>query len=233
MNKGVAMIWRWSANNAPAPSSESPRRDTRRGLRPRCAPRSAFTLLELLLVLALMVAIAAIVWPSLKGPFERQRLSQSAEQLRAELGKTRVRAMRTGTIQVFRFQPGQSGFKSEPWTLSVEDANSSNASIGFGGAPAPPTLEAARTDNLSEGVIFHLAEVTIDARAGQLLGPAGGDSAPGALWSDPIFFYPDGTTSNTHIVLSNQRGQAIVVTLRGLTGLTLPSEVTTIEQLSR
>lgn len=197
--------------------------------------RAAFTLLELLLVIALMVMIAAIAWPAIKGPFDTQRLAKSAEQLRAEFGKTRVRAMRTGVIQVFRFQPGQSGYGSETWTASVEDvASSQPAGGGFGAPPAAAAGPSSRTDSLPEGVVFHLAEVTVDARAANLLGPAGdGGSGPAAVWSDPIFFYPDGTTSNTHVVLTNARGQAIVVTLRGLTGLTLPGEITTLEQLSR
>jgi prepilin-type N-terminal cleavage/methylation domain-containing protein len=203
---------------------------------PRCSRRQkrrAFTLLELLLVLALMVVIAAIAWPSIKGPFESQRLSRSAEQVRAEFGKLRVRSMRTGQIHVFRFQPGQAGFAWEPWTNSVEDVNSSNiAGNGFG-ATAPAVLPASsHEDQLPEGIQFHAAEVTLDARASQLLGP-GGEAAADAEWSDPIFFYPDGTTSNTHLVLNNTRGQAVIVTLRGLTGLTLASEMTTVDQLSK
>jgi hypothetical protein len=35
------------------------------------------------------------------------------------------------------------------------------------------------------------------------------------------------------VVLANERGQAIVVTLRGITGLSLPSDITSLEQLAR
>lgn len=197
--------------------------------------RQAFTLMELLLVLALMVAIAAIAWPALRGSFDTQRLAKSADQLRAAFGKTRVRAMRTGAIQVFRFQPGRGGYGSETWTASAEEVvSAATAAGGVASGPPMPTATAvptSSTDTLPEGVVFHLAEVTVDARAASLLG-SGGDGET-AEWSSPIFFYPDGTTSNTHVVLANERGQAIVVTLRGLTGLSLPSEITSIEQLAR
>lgn len=186
-----------------------------------------------MLVLALMVIIAAIAWPSIKGPFESQRLRKAAEQLRAELGKTRVRAMRTGTIQTFRFQVGMGNFSSETWTASVEDVNASNATSA-GAMPGSAASPTSRQDVLPEGVIFHAAEVTLDARAAKLQGGGGGQGgAAEGEWSDPIFCYPDGTTSNTHIVLANARGQAIVVTLRGLTGLTMSGDLTSLEQLSQ
>ncbi|MFO0903634.1 MAG: prepilin-type N-terminal cleavage/methylation domain-containing protein [Pirellulales bacterium] len=195
--------------------------------------RRGFTLLELMLVLALMVVIAAIAWPSIKGTFASQRLRKAAEQLRAELGKTRVRAMRTGTIQTFRFQVGMGNFSSETWTASVEDVNASNAT-SFEAMPGSAASPTSRQDSLPEGVIFHAAEVTLDARAAKLQGGGGGaGGAADGEWSDPIFCYPDGTTSNTHIVLSNSRGQAIVVTLRGLTGLTMSGDLTSLEQLSQ
>jgi prepilin-type N-terminal cleavage/methylation domain-containing protein len=216
------MIFRWLANS-------------RRRSRVR---RDAFTLMELLLVLALMVAIAAIAWPALRGSFDTQRLGKAGDQLRAAFGKTRVRAMRTGAIHVFRFQPGRAGYGSETWTASAEEVVSAvTAAGGVASGPTAPTMTApptSSTDTLPDGVVFHLAEVTVDARAANLLG-AGGQGGDGetAEWSSPIFFYPDGTTSNTHVVLANERGQAIVVTLRGLTGLAVPSEITSLEQLAR
>ncbi len=216
------MIFRWLANS-------------RRRSRVR---RPAFTLMELLLVLALMVAIAAIAWPAIRGSFDTQRLGKAADQLRAAFGKTRVRAMRTGAIHVFRFQPGRGGYGSETWTASAEEVvSAATAAGGIASGPPIPTATApptSSTDALPDGIVFHMAEVTVDARAANLLG-AGGQGGDGetAEWSSPIFFYPDGTTSNTHVVLANERGQAIVVTLRGITGLSLPSDITSLEQLAR
>jgi hypothetical protein len=44
-------------------------------------------------------------------------------------------------------------------------------------------------------------------------------------WSPPILFKPDGTTSDASVVLQNDRGETIRVTLRGLTGIASASEV--------
>jgi hypothetical protein len=44
-------------------------------------------------------------------------------------------------------------------------------------------------------------------------------------WSSPILFYSDGTTSTAEIILANEQGRAVRVSLRGLTGVAKVSEV--------
>jgi hypothetical protein len=50
-------------------------------------------------------------------------------------------------------------------------------------------------------------------------------------WSQPLLFYPDGTSSQAKVTVANERGQAVQVTLRKLTGLATVSELTTLEAL--
>ena len=65
--------------------------------------RSGLTLLELLLVLALLVIIASMSLPAMSGPMENERLRKSGDLVRAEFASARVRAMRSGRIQVFQY----------------------------------------------------------------------------------------------------------------------------------
>ncbi|MDR2762086.1 MAG: type II secretion system GspH family protein [Planctomycetaceae bacterium] len=44
------------------------------------------------------------------------------------------------------------------------------------------------------------------------------------LWSTPIFFYPDGTSSTAALLLKNSKDQCIEIRLRGITGLTKITE---------
>ena len=44
-------------------------------------------------------------------------------------------------------------------------------------------------------------------------------------WSPPVLFYPDGTASDASVLLSNERGLTLRVTLRGLTGIARPGEI--------
>src|SRR5436190_22305838 len=67
----------------------------------RFRARSAFTLFEITLVLALLVTIAAIAWPALDGVFANERLKHTADQLRSDLTRARVAAMNTGCCHLF------------------------------------------------------------------------------------------------------------------------------------
>jgi len=44
-------------------------------------------------------------------------------------------------------------------------------------------------------------------------------------WSQPIMFYPDGTTSDASVLVANSSDETIRVTLRGLTGISRASQV--------
>ena len=51
-------------------------------------------------------------------------------------------------------------------------------------------------------------------------------SLNGMIWSSPIFFYPDGTTSTAAVLLKNETGRCIEARLRGLTGTGTITEIT-------
>jgi len=63
-----------------------------RGRRIRWPSVRGFTLVELLVVLALLVSLAALCWPELRKPLAQSRLRDAGRQLRAELGKARQEA---------------------------------------------------------------------------------------------------------------------------------------------
>ena len=44
------------------------------------------------------------------------------------------------------------------------------------------------------------------------------------MWSPPVLFYSDGTTSDADVVLVNERNTAIRISLRGLTGIASVSD---------
>ena len=54
-----------------------------------------------------------------------------------------------------------------------------------------------------------------------MLQMTGGDPT----WSAPVLFYPDGSCSNSQLTLNNERGAYVTVSLRGLTGMTMASEL--------
>jgi prepilin-type N-terminal cleavage/methylation domain-containing protein len=54
---------------------------------------------------------------------------------------------------------------------------------------------------------------------------AGNVSSLGAGWSEPIFFYPDGTTSSARLQMRNKEGLTIDLLLRGITGIVKVGDV--------
>jgi prepilin-type N-terminal cleavage/methylation domain-containing protein len=189
-------------------------------------PRRGVTLIELLLVLALLVIIAALAWPMLQRSFESQRLRKAADLIEAEWGRARVQAMSTGRIHIFQYVVGGGGYATHRRSgceVSAGDA-ASQGPAGFGeaaGTPAP--LENQRT--LPDGVTFAGSQTAIDSRAEMAAADSSQLHPTDQGWSEPIFFYPDGTTSTARLVLANGSGRTIELALRGLTGVVTVSDV--------
>ena len=87
------------------------------------------------------------------------------------------------------------------------------------------------TQELPERVSFFGSEVDDDRALYLLQSSVTAQGAPSGDLSTPIFFYPDGTTSNARLVVANERGRYILLTLRGLTGVVRVSGMLTASQL--
>ena len=198
----------------------------------RSAPRPrAFTLLELLLALAVMSAIAAVSIPQITTLLGDRRLVRGAEQLRIEMTRVRVDAMRQGRTIVIEGLLENGAFRVRPF-VSVADATESTGPTAApsallsgadqamvtpmqtgGGATAAPQ---EKTIELPEGITVTAVAVVSAARAAEVEQAALSDQAAG--WSRPILFYPDGTTSTAAVTLQHPTVGHIIVKLRGITG---------------
>jgi prepilin-type N-terminal cleavage/methylation domain-containing protein len=176
-------------------------------------PRRGLTLVEVLLVLSLLVVIGAIAVPLLEGSFSRAALYGSGDLLRGAWAKARLAAMQSGQTHVFRFEPRGSRFQivalpaldAPEHELGLEDPETKE-----------PTTEFVRLsqNRLPDGILFVSGDIASSAQTLATL-PLTTESA----WSQPIMFYPDGTTSDATLLLANDQQVAIRVTLRGLTGI--------------
>lgn len=180
---------------------------------------NGLTLVEVILVLSLLVVIAAISVPAMNGSFSRAHLSAGADLLRDAWSRGRLTAMQSGQIQAFRFEPKGARFQlvaldqlgmPESQSLAPDDGSEHSEHDILRLAPA----------RLPDNVIFAAGDVASSAQATAMLG-----SSSDATWSQPIMFNPDGTTSDASLLLQNDQGQTIRVTLRGLTGIASASEV--------
>jgi prepilin-type N-terminal cleavage/methylation domain-containing protein len=187
------------------------------------ADRQGLTLVEVLLVLAIVAITAALIWPALEKPLAYHRLHSAADEVRTEWCQARIEAMRSGRTYAFRYQVGGDRYYTEPQNgLMANTSEGGLAPVNSTAAGVPsaaPAAAASSAENkaLPKGVTFvghQPGENTTPAAAAT---PAPAQSQSGAGWSDPIFFYPDGTASDVELTLICNQSCALRVTLRGST----------------
>jgi len=200
----------------------------------RRATKSAFTLVELLLTLAILVSIAAMIVPTFGVLLSDRRLARAGDQLRVEMMQTRLLAMRTGRTQIMQLKVGTTEARVKPYfdmadmTEAVDQTGNSSALL-TGGTASPAgfqttgTQEVTRTIELPENVLIADAKVESTQRSFRIDTQALSETAEG--WSQPILFYPDGTTSTAGITFTQAEAGRVVVVIRGLTGEVIVSDV--------
>jgi Tfp pilus assembly protein FimT len=201
------------------------------------------TLIEILVVLALLVVIGGLVVPVFAGSIASVRLRRAGDQVLTGWSRARAEAIESGQPYQFRFSPETGKFVIEPWAgLLGSESNAANRSTPAPGAAngttTTTTTAAAASPSfvsnveLPEEIIFQRGELAVDDfQSGERSVAALQDA--GESLSTPILFFPDGTASDASILLANGKKQFVRVTLRGLTGVGRASEVLTQEELQR
>ena len=178
--------------------------------------RQGFTLLELMLTLSILVILASLTVPLLQKPIANQRLRDAANLVRAKWVAARVKASDSGDVYLFRSVAAENRFTIE----CRRDLDTSTDS-------QPAAELQARQQTLPEGVIFVGSETAPDTRA-SMGASTGVLTATGG--SEPILFYPNGTTSTARLVLRNEYGRTIELSLRGLTGVVTVGKTAAAEE---
>ncbi|MER3415979.1 MAG: hypothetical protein C4297_07180 [Gemmataceae bacterium] len=169
--------------------------------------RRAFTLVELLLVLAIVALVAGMSAPYFQGWFEDYRLRQSVEELRTLWTRARARAMEEGRAYRFGWDAASGSYRLAPadpeyWTDIGTSAGSPEAS-----APAHLYQEG----QLPEGVRF-ISAGTLETTAAVVL-----------------LFWPDGSARvldldgserpDFQLILGDRSGRLAALYVRALTGV--------------
>jgi prepilin-type N-terminal cleavage/methylation domain-containing protein len=194
--------------------------------------RTGFTLIEILLVLAIIVAVAALSAPVLRGVIQDTRLRAAGETVRTEWTRAHVKAMKTGRIQVFRYELGGTKYSVQPW-IAGDDALESNAQATSSFDPPEKQDSANRGEGseLPEGTMFVGGDAVVESRSISIEQAAADATQFQAEWSRPILFYPDGSTSDAFVLIANERDVGVRVELRGMTGTATLGEITMVEDL--
>ena len=168
-----------------------------------CHVRRGYTLLEMLLVLALIVILAALVVPSLQSAYAQYKLRASADTVRAAWANARSWAIDSGRPYRFDITPDKGNYRVVP-------ADTGSDSMG-GADNTVRTLEAS----LPDGINFEFGQGSSGPAAPSVPTMGGGDGN----WQTVATFLPDGTArENVEITIRAKKIPPLVVRLRGLTG---------------
>jgi type II secretion system protein H len=192
--------------------------------------RRGMTLLELLIVLAMIVVVAAVALPSMRQAWQYQQLRHSADLLRAVCGQARVKAMRTGQIHMLRVEVGTGRYYVQSWTTG-DDALNASANETLEQQQLQPVIDPLVMKELPEGITFHTTNSQSDSRGREVEDTLLQLERGQGTWSLPMLFYPDGSSSPAELTLANESAKAIPLEIRSLTGLCRVGEITTTELL--
>jgi prepilin-type N-terminal cleavage/methylation domain-containing protein len=179
--------------------------------------RSAYTLLEVLLVLVLLGVLAALAVPALDTMYSDVRARAAADTVRAAWSEAHSRAVNESRPYRFSLVLDQGNFRVAPDSPEY-----------WGGGEAPAATESANAplvldEALPNGVRFRAVETLMQDL------PSDGDSSQPAgtvdpnSWSGTIIFLPDGTVrteqENLEVGIRTPAAAPLVVRMRTLTGV--------------
>ena len=143
--------------------------------------RRAFTLLELLIVLALILVISGISVASFQRMMARSRFKAGVVEIQIDLHKARLLAMKTGTPYVFRYAPGSGVYEIAPLNTLQEAIYRQYDATDLTDALGDDALGGSLTD----------AAFGTDATATALTSDVGlhgvADAAAPPIYSDDLF----------------------------------------------
>ncbi len=171
--------------------------------------RSELTLIELLLVLAILLAVGSVALPSLQSAMKNRDMETAAQFVREKLDDGRRRAIDTGFVYQFRYEPGGSRFVIIPDLGGLAEGTDGSKYFRFSGEIY--TTIAFQEELDSPGMGETLDRKWFEGLPDQLdLSRTG--------WSKPVEFTFEGQAENSTMYLVDDADRSIKITIRGLTG---------------
>ncbi len=164
------------------------------------AGRRGVTLLELMLVLAIVAMLAAIAYPSIETMYGDLRVQAAADQLRGRFALARSRAIEEGRRYRFEIQSNSGGYRILPDNSEFWSDGSGVAGDEVGDA-SPLQLEDALPDDIVVQVVDDRGMGTSDG------------------WTRLVVFLPDGSCSDDRVIRLERPGnRPVEIRIRSLTG---------------
>jgi len=189
--------------------------------------RSGYTLLELLIVLAIILIVSVMAAPALMERVRSGHVREAAVEVSEVLAAARTYAIDTGVDYHFRFEVGGNNVVAIPAEPGETLGNSN-------GSDTDSADLFYRTRKLSDSIVLQYSH---DSKSGTetLKGPAFGNLPNGGElasknWSEPILFRFDGSSETMTFRVMDKEQRSCDVSVRGLTGAISTSGVFVMEE---
>lgn len=196
----------------------------------RCSIRG-FTLLEVVIVLSIMVVLASLSWPAMLRYVRERAIREQAHVVRIELAGARIRAIDTGLVYQFRYEPGGRRFivlphdrpdigsgdgAADAGNAAVARAVSSGVEV-VSGQLAEPCRFAVPT---ARNVVTHADQAVVTEKLPEewLALVPDSNSLRETSWAPAICFYADGVCDDAKLSVTDSDDRRVDVHVRGLTG---------------
>jgi prepilin-type N-terminal cleavage/methylation domain-containing protein len=162
-----------------------------------------YTLLELLLVLGILLILAGIAFPGVMRMYDRHQLQTAVENVRAHLAASRMRAIDTGLVYQFSYEPNGQSFSVTPF----EAAEGHSLPTLEGTLPESFRFESPDDDQISTPP---LSSTSLP----------GASTAGGSILNQQmlILFVPDGSATEAALDIVDEQKRFVRLSVRGLTG---------------
>ncbi len=189
--------------------------------------RSGFTLFELMIVLAILVAVTAMAAPQMMERIRSGRVQEAAENVREVLAAARTYAIDTGVDYHFRFEVGGNYVVAIPAEQDASignsyDSDSETAEFLYRSGELPETIFLRNSFGDTSG------SESLKGQAFGNLENAG--NLASKSWSMPILFRFDGSAEDKTFRVMDEAQRSCEVTVRGLTGAITTSGVFIMEE---
>jgi len=174
--------------------------------------RPAASLLEVMVVMAIIIIVSAITVPSLQSMYGSYKLNAGVDSVRSAWADARERAINENRPYRFAVEPGGSSFRVAPDDPVYWEG-------GNGPEDDPNGQGMILEKSLPGGVRFAVNGETPADASDEVNTSLEEKPVSGANWTPAIVFLPDGTAREDVKMTFHVRGsRAVSLQLRGMTG---------------
>ncbi len=188
--------------------------------------RTAFSLVELMIVMAVLAAVAGLIMPAMRGPLDKSRLTAAAKQMQASLAKARSLAIRESSavhlryeIQGSRYVIERAAIPPHEMVMVLEDPiGAASTPSGLSMKTAAPSFTASQAQDgssdlsgtgLLPGSTTNAGDTTENMGGPVILRE--GQLPPGVTFADPMPTSPELTASVASLPTQDASASALGV----------------------